>query len=222
MPLQKVPNSDGTQSDYQDDPSQVTLALGDMLNLHDYQQTAEPGRWFYGVVDTISGKMYLVAGDVHDDPKNALQQNDRMKNTYASKPNAPDVGWKSLQPLGDPQQTEGIKGEPTGHNSVAKLYKLDVGQCLGFRLIMINGAFASFSDRSNSMNANKPDQRMVSVHPKGTNPATIPAVPGVTHLVTSSAGYTPSGTARMPPTWATAVQNFLKAKLGITNLAVDF
>lgn len=222
MAIRKVPNSDGTQSDYEDDPSGLTLSIGDALNLNDYQQRAEPGQWFYGVVDTLSGNIYFVAGDVHDDPDNAQQKNARMLNTYASKPATPGGGWKSLQSLGEPQQTEGIKGTPTGHNAVAKLYQLAVGQCLGFRLIKVNSAFASFSDRSNSMNANKPDQRMVSVHPTGTDPNTIAAMPGVTNLIASPAGYKPSGTARMPPAWAAAVQEFLKARLGITNLAVDF
>lgn len=200
---------------YQDDPNAVVLNVFDPANINDYF-SAESGQWFYGVVNTLTGNIYLVPGNVHDDPLNAQQRNPRMLNTYASKPPAPKSGWKSLTGA---EKYQGISSTPTGHNAVAAKYGLNTGECLGFRVIKTNAQFASFSDRSNSLNGNKPDQRLVSVTPQGAGAA---AADGVTVVEKNIHGYGPSATARMPPQWAQAVLNFLTARLGVINWAVDF
>jgi hypothetical protein len=200
---------------YEDDPTQVTLTVADNSNVSDYL-AANPGQWFYGVVDTLNGNVYLVPGNVHDDPQNAQQQNPRMLNTYASKAVVPKDGWKSLSGA---EKYNGIGSVPTGHQAVASKYGLVAEQCLGFRVIKIDSSLATFSDRSNSLNGNKPDQRLVQKVPYGTNPA--PAA-GVQVVVENPQSYAPSTTARMPPQWATAVRNCLSARLFIVGWAVDF
>ena len=176
-------------------------------NIFDYDR-ANCGQWFYGVINTQTGDLFLVAGDVHDDPNNALQLNGRMLNTYASKPPVPRGGWASINAPGrDGERYGGIVSEPTGHMAVLKLYhvseKDNISGCLGFRLIKINKSFATFSDRSNSLNADKIDQR----NPNLGNPG-----PG---------GWQASGTARMPEAWRSAVVKFLKEKLHISHMALD-
>ncbi len=200
---------------YEDDPTQVILSIVDGGNKTDYW-AASPGQWFYGVVNTLNGNIYLVPGNVHDDPANATQQNPRMLNTYASKPAVPPAGWTSLNGA---EKYNGIGSTPTGHNAVARKYGLNTDNCLGFRVIKLNTHIATFSDRSNSLNGNKPDQRLVQVLPHGTGGA---AVAGVTMVEKNPQGYGPSTTARMPPQWAQAVMSNLTANLMITNWAVDF
>ncbi|WP_420465675.1 hypothetical protein [Panacagrimonas sp.] len=219
MAIIQVPNGNGGQSNYQDDPNAVGLQMGDVNNLHDFT-AAEPGQWFYGVAETTSGKVYWVPGDVHDDPNNAQQLNARMINTYASKPAVPATGWKS--PNTPHEKANGIDSNPTGHQSVVRLYALDGGASVGFRIIKINAVLVSFSDRSNSLNGNKPDARGVAVHPYGTPPNSLPQIPGVTHVIKNAAGYGPSPTSRLPDKWSTAIQAYLTGSLGLQKIAVDF
>lgn len=202
-------------AEYENDPSQVNLRFRDLNNAQDYIN-ANPGQWFYGVVNTLTGFIYLVPGDVHDDPRNAAQTNARMRNTYASKPDVPEGGWGSLSGY---ESQNGIDSDPTGHQAVAKKYGLNEGECLGFRVIKTTSSIATFSDRSNSLNGNKPDQRLVHVVAFGQ--AGFPG-PGVTIVQSSVNGFGASPTARMPPQWAVAVRSELSAELLIRTWAVDF
>jgi hypothetical protein len=201
---------------YEDDPTQVTLNVTDGANRTDYW-AALPGQWFYGVVHTLTGNIYLVPGNVHDDPQNALQKNGRMLNTYASKPAVPGAGWASLSGA---EKYHGIGSTPTGHNAVCRKYGLNPDECVGFRIVKVTNSIATFSDRSNSLNGNKPDQRLVSVVPYGS--AAAAAAAGITQVEKNSQGFGPSATARMPPQWAQAVVSYLTGCLAITNFAVDF
>lgn len=230
--LNLYPDQQERNPQYEDDPQAVNLNMAVQENVADFNN-ANPGQWFYGVVDTLNGNTYLVAGDVHDEPQNAQQQNARMLNTYASKPEGPfrvirngdqrqhvPIGWLSLADqamCSAAERFNGIKSDPTGHQAVCRLYRLNNDQCLGFRVIKINERFGSFSDRSNSLNANKPDQRVVQ-----TVSAAGPEIQGVTQLVQSPAGWKASPTARMPPQWANAMTTFLTQRLGILNWAIDF
>lgn len=200
---------------YEDDPTQVTLTMADNANVSDYF-AATPGQWFYGVVDTLNGKVYLVPGNVHDDPKNAQQQNPRMLNTYASKAPVPKDGWMSLAGA---EKYHGIGSSPTGHQAVASKYGLVADQCLGFRVIKINASIATFSDRSNSLNGNKPDQRLVQKVAHGT-PGPYPV--GVETVIENPKGFAASATSRMPPQWATAIRGFLTGRLYIGTWGTDF
>lgn len=202
-------------AEYEDDPSQVRLSLHDLSNAQDYLK-ANPGQWFYGVVNTLTGFIYLVPGDVHDDPANQAQQNKRMLNTYASKPDVPEGGWMSLSGA---ESQNGIGSVPTGHNAVARRYALNTGECLGFRVIKTTDSIATFSDRSNSLNGNKPDQKLVQIVDFGT--PGLPS-PGVTIIQKSPKGFGASSTARMPPQWSAAVRAELSAELLIRTWAVDF
>lgn len=201
-------SKEGTsQMPYNNNPQTVQLTLAAVYE-HDYVR-ANPGQWFYGAVDTTSGQIYLVPGDVHADPRNELNLNERMRNTYASKPPVPFPGWHSLVNGGSQHEIQnGIGGVPgqTGHMRIMQLMQIPqdrVGDFVGFRLIKTCPGIATFSDRSNSLN-NRPGQQRI----------TGPVTPG-------PGGWMPSGVARMPEQWRDATIAHLRQHLAINNLAVD-
>jgi hypothetical protein len=116
----------------------------------------------------------------------------------------PEHGWHSL--VSAEEKANGIDSSPTGHAAVLRRYnkghRMAAGDFLGFRVVKINDLMVSFSDRSNSLNADKLDQRTVEVQ----------AGPG---------GWKPSATARMPPQWRDAVVEWVKSYFTLQSVAVD-
>lgn len=191
---------------YNSNAAGVVLSMPAPRQYFDYHR-ANPGQWFYGIVNTSTGHVYIAPGDVHDDPRNAAQENPRMLNTYASKAAVPAQGWSSLAGASVHEQRNGLDSTPTGHMALLKLMGVPAGDLdafLGFRVVKINRVFAQFSDRSNSLNAGKLDQRR-----------TDDVIPG-------PGGWKPSSTARMPPQWADKVIAYLQDRLGIRNVARDY
>jgi hypothetical protein len=178
-------------------------------NLNDWN-TADPGQWFIGVVDTHNRDVFVVPVNVFEGRGGLNQEtinntNSRAINRYASGAPGENIGvnyifssfagqnWLEARPVGQ-----------THHACVAIHYGTTEDNCLGFSLIKVaDQNFAQLKCASNSLNT-KPGYSVNHSFARAT--------------AANSKAYNP-GSNQMPQFWAHAILDYFRgAPFNLVNI----
>jgi hypothetical protein len=174
------------------------LRWGDPKNRQDYQ-SAGPGQWFLGVLDTSRYLVYLVPSD-KETPDAYEKELVAQGGHHVSQPHPaiPAAGWQSKplqgtthRGINSPTNNQNQQGGLRQHGRVARAYGCVEDECLGFAVIKLTAEAGEFRDRSNSMNS--------AYHKVGDNLRMSPSQRSV----------------RMPEVWSNTLKQWLIIQLGV-------
>ena len=198
---------------YNNDPSRVNLCIVPHGMVFDYQ-TADPGKWFIGVVNTGTGQMYLAPVNPFEGLGGQLDQaaltntSPRAVNRYAS--GVPADKTDAVQPFLTFSDGDWLRARPTGqthHTAVATHYGCSPEDCVGFSIVKQGIGFGQMKCTSTSLNGDKQESRIEHSFSRAT--------------ASNASGFHP-GSAILPDIWRDAIAEFLRTgPLTITHLNIS-